>query len=149
LPAGMTYVSSSATVGTPLVSGGTITWNVGSLAVNAGAQLTITATAAATGVQLTSAVVTSTSSDANPSDDSASIAVTVGTAEPPQMSASLVNGNGEFQLSIVGAAIPTVIQASTNLSNWVPVYTNLPPFTFTDPNAASYPARFYRAVLGQ
>jgi len=41
-----------------------------------------------------------------------------------------------------------IIESSTNLVNWQPLQTNPGPFTFTDTNAASYSARFYRAVLG-
>jgi hypothetical protein len=39
-----------------------------------------------------------------------------------------------------------VIQASTNLSDWLPIATNLSPFTITDTNSAGFPSRFYRAV---
>ena len=67
--------------------------------------------------------------------------------QPPQFG-SLVISNGTFRLTITGPLYSTIIQASTNLVNWVPVYTNTPPFTFTDTNASSYPYRFYRAVLG-
>jgi subtilisin-like proprotein convertase family protein len=67
--------------------------------------------------------------------------------QPPQFG-SLVNSNGTFRLTITSPSYSTIIQASTNLVNWVPVYTNMPPFTFTDSNTSSYPYRFYRAVLG-
>jgi uncharacterized delta-60 repeat protein len=68
-------------------------------------------------------------------------------ASQPLQFGSIVNSNGIFQLTITGPLYSTIIQASTNLVNWLPVYTNTPPFTFTDPNASSYPYRFYRAVL--
>ena len=42
----------------------------------------------------------------------------------------------------------TIIQASTNLVNWVNIYTNTPPFTFTNSMAETLPQCFYRAVLG-
>ena len=44
-----------------------------------------------------------------------------------------------------------IIQASTNLVNWVDVYTNpdyTAPFNFVDPNATNYTSRFYRVVTG-
>jgi uncharacterized delta-60 repeat protein len=69
-------------------------------------------------------------------------------ASQPLQFGSIVNSNGTFRLTITGPIYSTIIQASTNLINWVPVYTNTPPFTFTDTNASSYPYRFYRAVLG-
>jgi uncharacterized delta-60 repeat protein len=78
--------------------------------------------------------------------------LTLITASPivsqPLQFGSIVNSNGTFRLTITGPMYSTIIQASTNLVNWVPVYTNTPPFTFTDSNASSYPYRFYRAVLG-
>jgi hypothetical protein len=58
---------------------------------------------------------------------------------------------GKFQLTAFSAAGQTnfVIQATTDLKNWVPIYTNVGPFgTYTDPNAGSYPYRFYRTVSG-
>jgi uncharacterized repeat protein (TIGR03806 family) len=59
--------------------------------------------------------------------------------------------NGVFQVSINGPTNQTyVLQASSDLFNWVPINTNVPPqtpFTLIDPNASSYPRRFYRAIL--
>lgn len=55
--------------------------------------------------------------------------------------------NGQFQLSFTGSGSPSqtnVVEASTNLVNWVPIYTNLGPLIFTDAAANSYPYRFYR-----
>ncbi|HWC60011.1 MAG TPA: hypothetical protein VHC44_09990, partial [Verrucomicrobiae bacterium] len=41
-----------------------------------------------------------------------------------------------------------VIQVSTNLSgsNWVSLFTNAAPFTFTNSNANNFPQGFYRAI---
>lgn len=39
-----------------------------------------------------------------------------------------------------------VIQASTNLVNWISLETNLPPLQISDTNTARYKRRFYRAV---
>ena len=44
----------------------------------------------------------------------------------------------------------TMIQASRNLLDWVPVSTNQPSsntFTFTDPSPATNAQRFYRALV--
>jgi hypothetical protein len=43
----------------------------------------------------------------------------------------------------------TVLQASTNFVNWTAIYTNTPPFTFTDSAATAFPNRFYRAFTWQ
>ena len=42
-----------------------------------------------------------------------------------------------------------VIEASTNLADWWPLFTNTTPTNlvfFTDPDAANYARRFYRAI---
>jgi hypothetical protein len=70
-------------------------------------------------------------------------------ASQPLQFESIVYADGTFQLTITSPTSSTIIQASTNLVNWVPVYTNYTPsFTYTDSNASSYPYRFYRAVSG-
>jgi uncharacterized delta-60 repeat protein len=59
-----------------------------------------------------------------------------------------MNPNGTFYLTITNPINLTIIQASTNLgsASWLNVYTNTPPFTFTDSNASNYRYRFYRAI---
>ena len=45
-------------------------------------------------------------------------------------------------------AWPLVIEASTNLAGWAPVFTNTTPTNvlfYTDPDAGNSPTRFYRA----
>ena len=67
----------------------------------------------------------------------------------PLQLGSIVQSDGTFQITIASPASSTIIQASTNLINWVPVYTNdTSSFTFTDSAASSFPYRFYRAVSG-
>ena len=55
---------------------------------------------------------------------------------------------GKFQFNVncgPGSANQTnVIQASTNLVNWVSIYTNIGSTIFTDTTANGYPRRFYR-----
>jgi hypothetical protein len=52
-----------------------------------------------------------------------------------------------FQVTVeTPASYSMVIQASTNMVNWVNVYTNAAPFTFTD-SCSAFPQRFYRAAL--
>jgi hypothetical protein len=59
--------------------------------------------------------------------------------------------NGSFQVQIAGPTGKTyVLQASTNLLNWVSISTSTPsltPFTVNDPNATNFSYRFYRATL--
>jgi hypothetical protein len=53
---------------------------------------------------------------------------------------------GKFQLNMlsVPAGQTNIVEASTNLVNWVPIYTNVGSAAFTDSAANSYPRRFYR-----
>jgi uncharacterized repeat protein (TIGR03806 family) len=57
--------------------------------------------------------------------------------------------NGVFTAQLFGSTNKTyVLQGSTDFINWVPVNTNVPatnPFLLSDPQAGSYPYRFYRA----
>src|SRR5581483_6275681 len=61
--------------------------------------------------------------------------------------------NGVFSVPLTGApGVTYILLGSTNLVDWVPVSTNssgLSPFTLTDPNASSFPRRFYRVVSFQ
>jgi len=55
---------------------------------------------------------------------------------------------GQFALSIGGTVgRQYVVQASTDMVHWVSVATNRVPFTFMDPDAGKFPARFYRSVF--
>ena len=64
-----------------------------------------------------------------------------------------------FKLSANGVLFPgglaasnVIILSSTNLllpmTNWTPIYTGTPPFTFTDSAVSNQPAKFYRAKQG-
>jgi hypothetical protein len=67
----------------------------------------------------------------------------------PVLSAPTWLPDRQLQLTLTGARGSNyVIQANTNLarSSWMPLITNLAPFTYTDPNASNYPQRLYRAV---
>jgi autotransporter-associated beta strand protein len=59
---------------------------------------------------------------------------------------------GHLSLTINGQAGPDyIVSVSTNLVDWTPILTNTPsamPFQWTDPDAAAFPVRFYRVLLG-
>ena len=84
---------------------------------------------------------------------SAPVPFQVSTLPPLQINSGSTNlqmtTNG-FQIQISGltGAGPLIIYASTNLMDWIPIFTN-PPATgtiqFIDPAAANLPRRFYRA----
>jgi hypothetical protein len=66
----------------------------------------------------------------------------------PQLSVPQFSIGGAAQVSVTGLTGQTyIIECSTNLINWVPVYTNSGTFMFTDPAAINFPHRFYQAVL--
>jgi hypothetical protein len=66
----------------------------------------------------------------------------------PELAAVVTNGVFQVAVSMPSPYYSTIIQASTNLVNWVNIYTNTPPFTFTNSTAKTLRQCFYRAVLG-
>ncbi len=68
----------------------------------------------------------------------------------PSQFTSVSLTNGVVHLFFAGSSGQTyVLQASTNLVNWVPVATNIAPagiFEMTDPDAANFQSRFYRTA---
>ena len=155
LPDGVTFVSVVPTQGSANNSATVVTWDIGLLTNSAGAQLTLTVKPNSAGPCVNSAIINAVTPDPNPDDDSASVTVAVGAVTPPQLSGLVLNNtNGSFQLTVTNgqSGQEYIVQASTNLINWVPVYTNPPPFvspfTFTDSNVLNYPDRFYRVVTG-
>jgi endonuclease/exonuclease/phosphatase family metal-dependent hydrolase len=66
----------------------------------------------------------------------------------PALGGFAVTIGGGFQFNLTGTAGATyIVQSSTNLANanWIPLFTNVSPFAFTDLNF-SPPQKFYRAV---
>jgi uncharacterized repeat protein (TIGR01451 family) len=149
---GVTLVSSNATAGSVKIIGDTLTWTVGNLAVNAGAGLTLNfyANSAAFGLYTNTAQVNATTTDPNPDDNTSAATLLIsGPATPPQLTAGYTTGTGAFHLSVTGVTGQSaIIQASTNLVSWFPVYTNVIPFNFTNFDSTNYLMRFYRVVVG-
>jgi uncharacterized delta-60 repeat protein len=149
LPASATFSSAVGTQGSSVQIGSQVVWTVGSLGTNAGAKLTITVKPTAIGSIYNSARVTASTTDPNPDDDFASVTVGVSTVSAPILSGSASSTNGVFKFTLTGTpGASYIVQASTNLVSWLPVYTNISPFTFTDTTASNSPSRFYRAVVG-
>lgn len=148
LPLGALLVASNATIGSVSRGGNQLTWNIGTLNTNAGAQLTLTVQPGSNGSFLNTAIVSAATPDPNPNEDFASASISTGPVTPPQLSGAVVVANGTFQFSVVSGAEQTnVIQTSTNLVNWVPIYTNVGPFTFTNVVDPAYPSWFYRDFI--
>ncbi len=145
---GMSLTSSNASVGSLSQAGSTLFWNVGNLAVNAGAVMNLNFTAAITGTYTNDVTVSSATSDPNPDNDTASAVVNVAVLTPSAF-ASITFSGGVPTFNVTNAAGSTtaIIEASTNLIGWLPIYTNTTPFLFTDTDATNYLYRFYRTLL--
>jgi hypothetical protein len=58
-----------------------------------------------------------------------------------------IRSPGAFSFTVNGiTGYKYIIQASTDMVNWVSLQTNIAPFTFVDTKANQYPHRFYRSV---
>jgi hypothetical protein len=60
--------------------------------------------------------------------------------------------NGQFQFTVSGTTGGSyLVQAATNLAapNWISIWTNAAPFTFTDASANVYGQRYYRARISR
>jgi outer membrane protein assembly factor BamB len=66
---------------------------------------------------------------------------------PSRVESPLHLPNGLFRVNLIGPLGRTyVFEASTNLTDWIPVFTNRAPFIFEDVDAINHPQRFYRAA---
>jgi subtilisin family serine protease len=70
---------------------------------------------------------------------------------PIRLTCAAATGAGPFQLHVSATTnLALVIQASTNLASWFPIFTNTTSasgaFNFTDDQSTNSPQRFYRAV---
>lgn len=145
IPLGFALISSNATSGTLSLSGQTLNWTLGNLAVGGSAQLNMALQATVQGQAINSASTTSATPDLNPADGSAQVSLNVLQSSPPAISGATGSG-GKFKLSVSSPPFPIIVQASTNLVSWVNISTNTPPFIYTD-TVSQYPCRFYRAVI--
>jgi hypothetical protein len=74
-----------------------------------------------------------------------SVTPTITTPQPATLTSAACSG-GQFSFTV--SEIPGqmyVVQASTNLLDWVSVLSNTAPFVFVDSNTAGFNQRFYRA----
>ena len=104
LPAGMTYVSSSAAGGSCANSGGTVTCTLASLAPQATWQPSIAVTATAAGSIQDTATVSASQPDPNTANNSASVTTSVTAPPPPPPSSSGGGGGalGSLSLLLIG-----------------------------------------------
>jgi hypothetical protein len=150
LAPGVTLVSSNTATGSISNYVGTLVWNVGNLVTNTGGTLTLNFLANTAGVYTNAATVSALTTDPNPDDGSIMVIATVGASAPPAIVPLLtLGGIHGFKLSITNdSGDSIIIQASTNLITWLPIYTNIAPFTYTNFDTTNFPHEFYRAVVG-
>lgn len=150
VPSRVALLSSNSSIPSASVAivGTTLTWNVGNLAVNGGGTLTLNFQANTSGIYSNTATVSAGTPDPFPNNNSALAIANVSGTSPPAIAPHLAAG--AFQLSVTNdGGTLVIIQSSTNLILWLPVYTNFAPFTFTDANVTNFTRRFYRALLSQ
>ena len=155
LGSGLTLGSSNLTVGTFGSVGNKLTWGIGNLVANTGASLSLNFLVATAGSFTNSARVQAITTDPNPDDDGGTSTATASVANlaRPVLTPNFLSGGagGGFQLSVANVSGQSVIiEVSTNLvsGNWVPVFTNVQPFVFTNFDSTNYPMQFYRARTG-
>ncbi len=78
--------------------------------------------------------------------------VVTGTAPAQPQLSGLNYGNGTFSLTVNGdSGHDYIIQVSTNLTDWTPIFTNFMPtlpFVWSDTNAGNFSQQFYRVEVG-
>jgi hypothetical protein len=65
----------------------------------------------------------------------------------PTLRATRTTGHFRVAVSMPSPYYSTIVQSSSNLVNWVDIYTNVPPFTYSERLTATGP-HFFRARLG-
>ena len=152
LPAGITYVSSSASAGSASYSSGTVTWDAGALNVGQSATLTINVAAAYPGTKVNTATA-ATAGEANLANNSSSATVIV-LPLAPQLTGPVYNpGTTNFSLSLgTEIGVSYTLQYATNLTApifWQGCQSITGDGTvrqLQDP-AAAEGQRFYRVVI--
>jgi len=147
LPAGVQFVSALLSQGNVIsTGGGRVTCNLGSLAAGGSAKVSIVTLPSLGGSLLNSVNVAGSEEDLNPANNSAQATTTA------TVTASVIGSfsAGYFQLTVTGQPnVAYVIQASTNLTSWVPLSTNTSTtgtFTFIDTTTPAPQVRFYRTL---
>ena len=107
LPAGLTYVSATSSVGTVSQTNGVVTLNIGALPVGTPVMLTINTTAGAANPSVTdSATISANETDSNPANDTASTTFTISPLA---------------DLKVAVAANPTAVDVEQNVTYTVTV----------------------------
>lgn len=150
LPAGVSFVSAAPSQGSSSFAGNTVTGNLGSLAVGAGASISIQVTPSLGGSIINTAAVSGGQSDLNLINNTAQTTTTVVVPIVARLT-SVVIANSQLQFTLTGEPFLTyTIQTSTNLTAWENIgnvtAAGNGTIQFTDPNPPTSSQRFYRAA---
>src|SRR5262249_14996854 len=118
LPSGVNFLSASSSQGTCSQAGGSVTCNLGNLAIGASAQVNIAISPPVVGTLTTTASVSGNQTDLNPANNTAAVTTTI-TLSPPQVSINDVSvveprvttTNAVFTLSLSRPSDKTVTVA--------------------------------------
>jgi uncharacterized repeat protein (TIGR01451 family) len=151
LPFGVTIIATNPTAGTVNRVGTSLTWTLGNLTNGAGGLLTITVQPQTSGSFLNTAVISANTPDPNPDDDSAFATInSAGGIPSPELSSVVSGGSGgSFKFYVgVSAGETNYVEGTTNLITgpWMPLITNVGPFTFTN-TFITNSAVFFRDVI--
>ena len=152
LPASSSFISAALSQGGYTNLGDRVVFNLGNIEAGANATLSLNVMPTVPGTVADSAFVSANETDLNLTDNSAQMLTSVKALQPAELVESVVNANGEFQLTLTGqAGLKYAIQFSTDLRSWTTVATNTAAadgtFKFVDSSAGGSRQRFYRAVL--
>lgn len=150
LPAGLAYVSSTASAGSVGANNSLVTANIGSLSPGGGAVITVRTAPSLGGVYTNTVTAAGSQADLNSVNNSATATTLVNIPQLAQF-ADVAVTNNQIEATLIGeAGITYIVFSSTDLTTWTPVSTNVQGVTgvskFVDPNISGNSQRFYRAV---
>ena len=151
LPAGASLDSASMSQGGYGSIPGQVTFNLGSLAAGAGAQVMVVARATIAGNSFNSISITAAETDLDLSDNSASVTTLVSSGVAATLAGVYDDPNQVFEINLTGQPDATyILQRSADLQTWDPISTNTAPVSgiikFTDSASTAITQRFYRAL---
>ncbi len=77
---------------------------------------------------------------------SSNAVLTVYLSAVPALAGLSFDANNNFQFTVAGVpGFNYAVQVSTNLIDWIPLTTNISPFSFTDTNTGNFQQKFYRS----
>jgi uncharacterized repeat protein (TIGR01451 family) len=147
LPAPVSLVTSTPAVTS--ATGNEVMFSLGSLAAGSSLTVSMQVTSSSAGSLTNIVSVLADELDLQTQNNTAALVTRVNRVTMLSSSGNALP-SGQFGLNITGQpGLTYVVEASTNLVNWVPVYTNTTldgVVSFTDTNAATAGLKFYRAV---